>query len=1444
MADMTDLDKADLSSLEEIFAAALDRSDPEARAAFLSEACGPDAELRARLERMLAAHDQAGSFLESPAPGLGATAVLRDAPAAESTGESVGPYVLLQKLGEGGMGTVWAAEQRAPVRRRVALKLIKPGMDSQQVLRRFEAERQALALMDHPNIAKVFDAGATESGRPYFAMELVKGVPITKYCDELGLTVRQRLELFIPVCRAIQHAHTKGVVHRDVKPSNVLVAVEDGRPVPKVIDFGVAKALHRRLADRTVYTEIGGVVGTLEYMAPEQAELSALDVDTRADVYALGALLYELLTGSPPLDKTRLAAAGLAEVVRIIKEEEPQRPSTRLSESAETLPGLAAQRRTEPSRLAREVRGDLDWVVMKCLEKDRSRRYETANALARDVERHLADEPVEARPPGRGYRLRKFARRNRGPLAAAALVLLTLVAGAAVATWQAVRATKAEGLAERRYEKEREARKDADAARKAADAAQRKAVSEAHKSEQVAAFMKRMLAAVGPSAALGRDTTMLREILDDTTRRLEQLKGQPAVEADLRTVLGGVYYDLGDYKAAEAMYRGALDLRRGLLGERQAEVASVLSDLGEAVRKQGHYDEAERLLVKAIGLQRELLGEDDPAVGLTLHRLGMVHNRRSLDRKSTDDASRAEAVLREALAVYRRHPTEDTAGGRGTASVLDQLALSLQYQRRHAEAESVFREALALQRRLAPSGSPALAHVLHNLGGPLRDQGKLAEAEACYRESLEIRRKQLPPGHRDTLDSIFSFANFLIRSGRAEEAAPLVEEFVRLAEGEAALQKQIPWLTDGFLRHFQKAGDAAGCRTAAELWEGRKLSDAAFYVDAARYRAVTAAVLRSTDRSPGTAENVDAEARRAMDWLREAVAAGYADVVRLKQSPDLAVLRDREDFTSLVAGLEPKPEEALASAREAVRLKPDDPQAHFDLGRVLSGQGKSEEAAAAFGEAVRLSPEWPEAYVSLAGVLRTQRKWVEARALDLRRLDVQLRLANDAIAKRPEDANAYRDRGVFLCRAGHLQEALPDLDKAIELNPDDDWNYTVAAPVHLYLGDVEGYRRVCRAMANRFGDTDVPEVLERLAKLPLLEPDPNADLELCARLVGRAVAQGESHPMIDWFKVTQGLVEYRRGRYDEAARALEGQPESSRTSNYGRGHAGLLLAMAEAKLGHADRAIEALDKAEAGFNALNAKPGVGDLGSFNDWCIYQVILREARNEFAGVLSERQRAALSVKEVVAQSDEAGKAGRWADAAALLEGSIENAAGVSPTEEYFQWYRAAGAWALAGDRTAYDRLCRRMLDRYSASSDMQAAQLAARVSLLLPGAPLYKDEAVRLAERSVDAAGGRAAPAYNLLTRSLAEYRAGRYEQAVEWNDAALARGDMPASRKAAHHFVQALALSQLGRATEARSALEEGLKLAPTGVPAIAGDPDWYLLRREAVAGMPVMAPRP
>jgi eukaryotic-like serine/threonine-protein kinase len=464
---MTGLDE------EAIFQLARQVDRPDARRLYLDQACGPDADLRARLDALLRAHDEERSFLERPAlpppvaPGPETAALTPGTPAAydgppPAIGAHIGPYKLLQQIGEGGMGTVFMAEQTEPVKRQVALKVIKVGMDSRQVVARFEAERQALALMDHVNIARVFDGGATDAGRPYFVMELVHGVPITKYCDDHHLTPRERLELFVPVCQAIQHAHQKGVIHRDIKPTNVMVTLYDGKPVPKVIDFGVAKATEQKLTERTLFTQYGTMVGTLEYMSPEQAEMSALGVDTRSDIYSLGVLLYELLTGNTPLTHKRMQEGVYAEILRMIKEEEPPKPSTRLSDSGEALASISVQRHMEPARLTKLVRGELDWIVMKTLEKDRNRRYETAKDFAADVQRYLSDETVQACPPSAWYRFRKLARRNKAGLITAGLLALALLAGTLVSAWQATRATQAEGVARIAADGERDKAREAD----------------------------------------------------------------------------------------------------------------------------------------------------------------------------------------------------------------------------------------------------------------------------------------------------------------------------------------------------------------------------------------------------------------------------------------------------------------------------------------------------------------------------------------------------------------------------------------------------------------------------------------------------------------------------------------------------------------------------------------------------------------------------------------------------------------------------------------------------------------------------------------------------------------------------------------------------------------------------------------------------------------------
>jgi WD40 repeat protein/serine/threonine protein kinase len=548
---------ADAQREAALFAAALERP-PAERAAFLDGACHGDPALRARLEALLAAHEHPAALLDAPGdaprpePGLRFT----DEPAEDAVGQTIGRYKLLEKIGEGGCGVVYVAEQTAPVRRRVALKVIKLGMDTKAVVARFEAERQALAMMDHPNIAKVLDAGTTETGRPYFVMELVRGIKITDYCDQANLSTKERLDLFIKVCQAIQHAHQKGIIHRDIKPSNILVTLHDGVPVPKVIDFGIAKATEGRLTDATVYTQLHQFIGTPAYMSPEQAEMSGLDVDTRSDIYSLGVLLYELLTGSTPFDPKELLSQGLDAMRKTIREKEPVRPSTRLATlGADQLTTTAKRRSAEAPKLIHQLKGDLDWIVMKCLEKDRARRYETANGLAADLKRFLNNEPVVARPPSTAYRLQKAFRRNKVVFTAAAAVVMALVLGLGTSLWQTSVATRERNAAEeaRRAEaRERAAavaeRNKAIEARKLAEEARQRADEERARAEASEQMAQRSLYTANLNLAqqaweqnnVGRVRQLLQETANYPDRGFEWYFWQRQTHLELKTLRGHI----------------------------------------------------------------------------------------------------------------------------------------------------------------------------------------------------------------------------------------------------------------------------------------------------------------------------------------------------------------------------------------------------------------------------------------------------------------------------------------------------------------------------------------------------------------------------------------------------------------------------------------------------------------------------------------------------------------------------------------------------------------------------------------------------------------------------------------------------------------------------------------------------------------------------------------
>jgi serine/threonine protein kinase/Flp pilus assembly protein TadD len=772
-----------------IFNVARQIGSPDARAEYLRQTCGTDSGLHDRVQVLLRAYEEQASFLESPPP-VG-VALTIDQPPSESPDTVIGPYKLIEQIGEGGMGTVWMAQQTEPVKRLVALKLIKPGMDSKQVIARFEAERQALALMEHPNIARVLDAGTTDTGRPYFVMDLVKGEPITKYCDEHHLTPRLRLELFVPVCQAVQHAHQKGIIHRDLKPSNMLVALYDGKPVPKVIDFGVAKAAGQSLTDKTLVTGFGAIVGTLEYMSPEQAEVNQLDIDTRSDIYSLGVVLYELLTGSTPFSKKDLERAGMLEMLRVIREDEPSKPSTKLS-SSDALPTVSANRGMEPVKLTRLVRGELDWIVMKALEKDRNRRYETANGFAIDVQRYLADEPVQASPPSQRYRLRKFVRRNRGPVLAVSLVLLALVAGVVGTTWQAIRAAdRAEGerLAKERAEANfvlaNEAVEkylgtvtdDSDLKRADFHRLRKKLLESAipffqkltvQKSDdpQVEARRGRAYRRLGAvRRALGEYEAALQDAEAERTihaRLNADFPNVPAYRHGLAgslASLGFTLHDLGKRDEAEAAYRQSGDIFDKLATEfpndpvYRSDLAMNLNNLGLLLAEFGDRPQGAAFYRRAIDIYDKLATEFRNVTQFQ-HTLAMsYHNLGSLlgDLQRPEEA---EAALRKSLSIQQKLAIDfpdEPEYLRELASTHNSLGSLLSSCGRHEEAEAAHRQAVDIYDKLAdrfptiPDYRHRLAGSLDNLSGELRYLEKHAEAEAAQRRALE-RSKQLADG--------------------------------------------------------------------------------------------------------------------------------------------------------------------------------------------------------------------------------------------------------------------------------------------------------------------------------------------------------------------------------------------------------------------------------------------------------------------------------------------------------------------------------------------------------------------------------------------------------------------------------------------------------------------------------------------------------------------------
>lgn len=748
--------------VEQIFNQAIATKNPQQRAAYLSEACANHPELRARIEALLAAHTPGAEHL--PLPDHDQT-VDANAALTERPGATIGRYKLLQQIGEGGFGTVFMAEQEHPVRRRVALKIIKLGMDTRQVVARFEAERQALAVMDHAGIAKVFDAGATATGRPYFVMELVKGEPITTYCDKNNLSVALRLELFIQVCSAVQHAHQKGLIHRDIKPSNILVSIQDDRPLAKVIDFGIAKATQSHLTEKTLFTEFRQLIGTPEYMSPEQAE-GSLDIDTRSDIYSLGVLLYELLTGSTPFDARELRSKAYAEIQRIIREVDPPNPSTRLSTMKETLGSVAAHRAIEPRKLNALIAGELDWIVMKALEKNRARRYESPAALAADITHHLASEPISAGAPSRLHRLRKFVKRNRGPVIASAAVLLVLIAGIIGTTLGLLGEKAQRTIAE--TEKATAQHERTEAQKQAAEAKEQALIAQA-----VVNSLTHMLSAVDPARMLG-DKVTVAQMMEIAIESLDEgtLSDRPRVEAYLRMTIGNTLCSLGRYKDAEPQFQKALQLRRAVLPANHPEIAWTLNDLASCVLRLGNRAEAEKLFQEALVIRR---AANPPALyetSVVLNNLGVLLREQ---RRYTE----AEGFLRESLDLRRKAP----AGDIDIATAANNLGtLLFTNLNRPDEAEPLLKEALGILRKTVPPGHPNLAAPLNNLGVLESGRGDQVAAERYLREALAIVRNVLPKGHPTIGEDLGNLAAVLKEQYKLNDAEPLYREALQISE--------------------------------------------------------------------------------------------------------------------------------------------------------------------------------------------------------------------------------------------------------------------------------------------------------------------------------------------------------------------------------------------------------------------------------------------------------------------------------------------------------------------------------------------------------------------------------------------------------------------------------------------------------------------------------------
>ncbi len=693
------------------------------------------------------------------------------------TGQTIGYYKLLQKIGEGGMGEVWIAEQHKPIRRKVALKLIKAGLDTRQVIARFESERQALAMMDHPAIARIFDAGETEQGRPFFIMEYVSGIPINRYCDQNRLSIRERLDLFMQVCDGVQHAHQKAIIHRDLKPSNILITVQEEKAVPKIIDFGVAKATAQSLTEKTLFTELGMLVGTPEYMSPEQAE-SGQNVDTRTDVYSLGIILYELLTGALPFDSKELRQAGLGEILRVLMEVDPPKPSTKLSSMGNASNASAQKRRLELPALLRQVRGDLDWITMRALEKDRTRRYGTPSEIKADIERFLDHQPIVARPPSTPYKVKKFVRRHRMGvgIAVSSIILLCAFSVATV-------------LQSQRIARERD-----------------RANVEAETSRQVSDFLVGLFKVSDPGEARGNSITA-REILDKGADRIfRELQDQPLVQGRLMYTMGSVFESLGLFDRAQDLLEKALDVRTTTLGPDHTDVGTTLKLLGTVSFDKGNLAKAANLYEKAMAIQEKAVGPETEEVAACLHNLGNVN----LKQGNYDEARR---LMERSLSIREKvlGPEHENV-----AATINSLGAITYLEGNLKEAQDLWERALKIREKVWGEDHPLIAHSLNNLALVHLNSGDPKGAVPLLQRVVQIQEKVLGADHPDLAAGLSNLGDAMYRTGDIDGAKASYVRAVAIMEKSSPDNPELARFLDGLGHVLRKENDPAGAKKLYE----------------------------------------------------------------------------------------------------------------------------------------------------------------------------------------------------------------------------------------------------------------------------------------------------------------------------------------------------------------------------------------------------------------------------------------------------------------------------------------------------------------------------------------------------------------------------------------------------------------------------------------------------